>query len=84
MIHSAFKAILVGNDGTPEAERAVEVAISLAQSLRAKLIVLRVVDRQAPSLRRKVMDWRRLRRARERLKERLHRKIQASAHLESK
>jgi nucleotide-binding universal stress UspA family protein len=43
MINSAFKTILVGDNGTAEAERAVEVAISLAGSLKAKLIILGVL-----------------------------------------
>jgi nucleotide-binding universal stress UspA family protein len=44
MIHSgAFKTILVGDNGTPESEQAVEVAIALANSLRAKVIVLGVL-----------------------------------------
>jgi nucleotide-binding universal stress UspA family protein len=43
MIHAAFSTILIGDNGTAEAERAVEVAISLAGSLKAKLIVLGVL-----------------------------------------
>jgi nucleotide-binding universal stress UspA family protein len=38
-----FKIILVGDNGTPESERAVEVAISLANSIHAKVIVLGVL-----------------------------------------
>jgi nucleotide-binding universal stress UspA family protein len=40
---AAYKTILVGDNGTPESERAVEVAISLARSLKAKVIVLGVL-----------------------------------------
>jgi Universal stress protein UspA and related nucleotide-binding proteins len=43
MDNIAFKTILIGDNGTAEAERAVDVAISLAGSLKAKLIVLGVV-----------------------------------------
>lgn len=38
-----FKTIIVGDNGTLEAERAVEVAISLAQSLKAKVILLGII-----------------------------------------
>ena len=79
MIHSAFKTILVGDDGTPEAEQAVEVAISLAQSLRAKLIVLGVVGPLSPESQAEGYVFETVTQARERLKERLDRKIQASA-----
>jgi nucleotide-binding universal stress UspA family protein len=38
-----FHTILVGDNGTPEAERAVAVAMSLGQQLKAKIILLGVV-----------------------------------------
>jgi nucleotide-binding universal stress UspA family protein len=38
-----FQTILVGDNGTPEAERAVAVAMSLAEKLKARLILLGVV-----------------------------------------
>jgi nucleotide-binding universal stress UspA family protein len=38
-----FRTILVGVNGTPDSERALQVAISLAQNLQARLIVLGVV-----------------------------------------
>jgi nucleotide-binding universal stress UspA family protein len=79
MIRSVFKAILVGDDGTPEAERAVEVAISLAQSLEAKLIVLGVVEAPSAESQAEGYGLETVTQARERLKETLHRKIQASA-----
>jgi nucleotide-binding universal stress UspA family protein len=79
MIHSAvFKTILVGDDGTPEAEQAVEVAISLAFSLRAKLIVLGVVGPPSPESQAEGYGLETVQQARERLKERLQGKIQAS------
>lgn len=37
---NVFKTIMVGDNGTPEAEHAVEVAVSLAQGLKAKVILL--------------------------------------------
>ena len=43
MHSSPFRRILVGANGTPESERAVEVAISLAKSLGAQVIVLGVI-----------------------------------------
>jgi nucleotide-binding universal stress UspA family protein len=39
----SFNTILVGDDGTPEAERAVAVAMSLGEKLGAKLILLGVM-----------------------------------------
>jgi nucleotide-binding universal stress UspA family protein len=79
MIHNAaFKIILIGDDGTPEAEQAVEVAISLAQSLRAKLIVLGVVGPPSPESQAEGYGLETVAQARERLKERLNRKIHAS------
>ena len=78
MIRSAaFKTILVGDDGTSEAERAVEVAISLAQSLRAKLIVLGVVVPPSPESQAEGYGLVTVTQARERLQEKLDRKIQA-------
>jgi len=38
-----FQTILVGDNGTSEAERAVAVAMSLGQQLKAKIILLGVV-----------------------------------------
>lgn len=38
-----FKTIMVGDNGTTEAERAVEVAVLLAQSLKAKVILLGII-----------------------------------------
>jgi nucleotide-binding universal stress UspA family protein len=43
----SFQTILVGDDGAPEAERAVAVAMSLAEKLKAKVILLGVL--QPPS-----------------------------------
>src|ERR1700679_1221392 len=78
MIHSAFKTILVGDDGTPEAERAVEVAISLAHSLRAKLIVVGVVGPPSPESQAEGYGLETVAQAREILKERLEQKLQPS------
>jgi nucleotide-binding universal stress UspA family protein len=38
-----FKTILVGDNGTPEAERAVAVAMSLGEKFQAKVILLGVI-----------------------------------------
>ena len=79
MIPSAtFKTLLVGDDGTPEAERAVDVAISLAHSLRAKLIVLGVVGPPSPESQAEGYGLQTVTQARESLKERLKQKVQAS------
>lgn len=43
MIDTAFKRILIGDNGSAGAERALEVAVSLAGSLGARLIVLGVL-----------------------------------------
>jgi nucleotide-binding universal stress UspA family protein len=40
---NVFKTILVGANGTPESERAVDVAISLGKSQQASVIVLGVI-----------------------------------------
>jgi nucleotide-binding universal stress UspA family protein len=39
----SFQTILVGDNGTPEAERAVAVAMSLGEKLKAKVILLGVL-----------------------------------------
>jgi nucleotide-binding universal stress UspA family protein len=39
----SFETILVGDNGTPEAERAVAVAMSLGEKLKAKVILLGVL-----------------------------------------
>ena len=78
---AAFKTILVGDDGTSEAEQAVDVAISLAHSLRAKLIVLGVVGPPSPESQAEGYGLEPVTQARERLKERLERKVQASGQL---
>ena len=82
LVPSAFKTILVGDDGTPEAEQAVEVAISLAQSLSAKLILLGVVGPPSAESQAEGYGLETVAQARERLNETLRRKIQASAHSE--
>jgi nucleotide-binding universal stress UspA family protein len=43
-----FRSILVGENGTPEAERAVAFAVSLAACYHAKLILLGVVAALTP------------------------------------
>ena len=75
---AAYKTILVGDDGTPEAERAVDVAMSLAQSLGAKLIVLGVVGPPSPESQAEGYGLETVAQARQRLQERLDRKVQES------
>ncbi len=43
MTNPVFKTILIGDNGTPEAEHAVEAAFSLAEGLHARLIVLGIL-----------------------------------------
>jgi nucleotide-binding universal stress UspA family protein len=43
MKNTSFKTILVGDNGTPAAEHAVTVAMSLARALSSRVIVLGVV-----------------------------------------
>jgi nucleotide-binding universal stress UspA family protein len=40
----SFRSILVGDDGAPESERAVSVALSLAASCQAKVVLLGVIE----------------------------------------
>ncbi len=75
---AAFKTILVGDDGSPEAEQAVDTAISLASSLGAKLIVLGVVVPPSAESQAEGYGFEPVARAREKLTEKLGRKIQAT------
>jgi nucleotide-binding universal stress UspA family protein len=43
MYSNPFRIILVGADGSPESDRAVEVAVSLAAALKAQIILLGVI-----------------------------------------
>jgi nucleotide-binding universal stress UspA family protein len=79
MIGSIFKTILVGDDGTPEAERAVDVAISLAENLNAKLIVLGVVAPSSAESQAEGYGLEPVAQARQELEAKLHRKVQAGA-----
>ena len=75
---AAYKTILVGDDGTAEAERAVDVAMSLAQSLGARLIVLGVVGPPSPESQAEGYGLESVPHARQRLKERLEQKVKES------
>jgi nucleotide-binding universal stress UspA family protein len=46
--NQVYKTILVGADGTPEAGRALHVAILLARSLKARAVVLGVIPPASP------------------------------------
>ena len=78
MIGAIYKTLLVGYDGTSEAERAVDVAISLAQSLSAKLIVLGVVAPSSAESQAEGYGLETVRQARARLEERLCHAVEAS------
>lgn len=47
--HSQFEKILVGFDGSPQSEKAVETALALAQSLDSKLLVFAVARPAEPA-----------------------------------
>ncbi|MGC2399964.1 MAG: universal stress protein [Acidobacteriaceae bacterium] len=78
MNDAAYKRILVGDDGTPEAQRAVDVAISLARSLDAKLILIGVVAPQSPESQAEGYGLEAIPEARQKLDEALRRKVEAS------
>lgn len=69
---SAFQKILVGINGTPEAERAAEVAVSLARDLRARLILLGVLAPLSPETQAEGVGLEKAMDARTRLEERLN------------
>lgn len=46
-----FRSILVAYDGSPQAQRAVDVAFSLAEAMRSKLLVFAVIRPPEPALR---------------------------------
>lgn len=69
---SAFQKILVGINGTPEAERAAEVAVSLARDLRARLILLGVFAPLSPETQAEGVGLEKAMDARTRLEERLN------------
>ena len=47
--HARFRKILVGYDGSPQAEKAVDVALSLAGSLDAQVLVFSVARPPEPA-----------------------------------
>lgn len=47
--HSQFKRILIGYDGSAQAEKAIESALALAQSLDAKVLVFAVARPPEPA-----------------------------------
>jgi nucleotide-binding universal stress UspA family protein len=78
---AAFKTILVGDDGTTEAERAVDVAISLGHCLKAKLTVLGVVAPPSPESQAEGYGLVPPAQARKQLKEKVERKLQAGGQI---
>jgi nucleotide-binding universal stress UspA family protein len=50
MQESVFQTILVGDNGTPESDRAIEVAKALARCLHAKLVLLGVISPPSPEM----------------------------------
>jgi nucleotide-binding universal stress UspA family protein len=74
---ASFQTILVGDNATPDAERAVAVAMALAQQLNAKVILLGVVTPPSAESQAEgygVTNWVA---ARNELKEHLERRAQA-------
>lgn len=78
MVGPIYKTILVGDDGTPEAERAVDVAISLAQSFNAKLIVLGVVAPASAESQAEGYELETVLQAGQKLEEKLNHKVQGN------
>jgi nucleotide-binding universal stress UspA family protein len=74
---ASFQTILVGDNATPEAERAVAVAMSLAQQLKAKVILLGVVTPPSAESQAEGYGLTNSVDARKKLKEHLERKAQA-------
>jgi nucleotide-binding universal stress UspA family protein len=70
--HTTFQNILVGANGTPESDRAVKIALSLAKSLRARLTVLGVVAPLTPETQAEGVGLEEASSARKRLEEQLH------------
>ena len=48
-VFAGFQTILVAYDASPQAERAVDVALSMAESLKAKVIILAVIVPPEPA-----------------------------------
>ena len=44
-----FQTILVAHDGSPQAQRATEIAFSLAEALQSKLLILAVIQLPKPA-----------------------------------
>jgi nucleotide-binding universal stress UspA family protein len=78
MNNVVYKTILVGDDGTPMAERAVAVALSLAKGLQAKLIVLGVVPPPSAESQAEGYGFETVPHARARLEERLSQSVEAN------
>jgi nucleotide-binding universal stress UspA family protein len=68
---SAFHKILVGINGTPEAERAAKIAVSLAKDLQASLVLLGVIAPLSPETQAEGVGLERAMAARTQLKEQL-------------
>ena len=72
----SFNSILVGDDGNPEAEQAVAVAISLGEKLGAKVILLGVVPPPSAESQAEGYGLTSSSNARKKLQEQLERKAQ--------
>jgi nucleotide-binding universal stress UspA family protein len=69
---NAFQKILVGANGTPESDHAVQVAISLAKSLRAQITILGVVAPLSPETQAEGVGLEEASKGREQLEQQLH------------
>jgi nucleotide-binding universal stress UspA family protein len=67
----SFQRILVGANGTPESEHAVNVAISLAKSLHARVTVLGVIAPFSPETQAEGVGLEEASKGRERMEEQL-------------
>jgi nucleotide-binding universal stress UspA family protein len=67
----AFQKILVGANGTPESDHAVQVAISLTNSLQAQITILGVVAPLSPETQAEGVGLEQVSKTREQLEEQL-------------
>jgi nucleotide-binding universal stress UspA family protein len=79
---NAFRSILVGANGTPESERAVEVALSLGKSLQAHVTVLGVIPPLSAETQAEGVGLEEASEARERLRQQLSEAAAAGLELQ--
>lgn len=78
---STFQKILVGANGTPESDHAVQVAISLAKSLHAQITILGVIAPLSPETQAEGVGLEDASKTRNRLEENLGSTAASARHL---